>query len=149
MSRISIWKKRSITKRNQIYFFSFPQYISPISEEALMDNEEGIGDEYESDNDNIKEASLRRSARISQPSTRLRDFLSHKVSYPIENFISYENITREYKTYLISIESQKEPNNFEEAIGQPIWCRAMKEELNALEKIKLGNSFRYQVKKNL
>jgi hypothetical protein len=66
----------------------------------------------------------------------LRDFVSHKVSYPIENFISYENITKEYKIYLISIESKKEPNNFEEAIGQPIWCRAMKEYLNVLEKNK-------------
>jgi hypothetical protein len=66
----------------------------------------------------------------------LRDFVSHKVSYPIENFISYENITREYKTYLISIGSQKESNNFKEAIGQPIWCKTIKEELNALEKNK-------------
>jgi hypothetical protein len=135
MNRISIWKNRSITKRNQI-FFSFPQYISPISKETLMDNEEGIGDEHESDNDNIEEAPLRRSTRISQPSTRLRDFVSHKVSYPIENFISYENITREYKTNLISIGSQKESNNFKEAIGQPIWCKTIKEELNALEKNK-------------
>jgi hypothetical protein len=28
----------------------------------------------------------------------------------------------------------KKPNNFEEAIGQPVWCKAMQEELNALEK---------------
>jgi hypothetical protein len=85
-----------------------------------MDNEKGIGDEHESNNDNIEEASLRRSTHISQSSTRLRDFVSHKVNYPIENFILYENIIREYKTYLISIGSQNEPNNFEKAIGQLI-----------------------------
>jgi hypothetical protein len=114
-----------------------------------MDNKEGNRDENESDNENIEEAPLWRSTRISQPSTRLRDFISHKVSYPIENFISYENITREYTTYLISIGSQKEPNNFEEAISQPVWCRTMKEELNALKKTKLGNSSHYQLEKKL
>jgi hypothetical protein len=51
-------KERSIIKRNQIFFFSFPQYTSPISEEALMDNEEGNRDENESDNENIEEAPL-------------------------------------------------------------------------------------------
>jgi hypothetical protein len=45
-----------------------------------MDNEKGIGDEHESNNDNIEEASLRRSTHISQSSTRLRDFVSHKVN---------------------------------------------------------------------
>jgi hypothetical protein len=48
-----------------------------------MDNEEGIGDEHESYNDNIEEAPLRRLTRISQPSTRLRDFYlsQSKLSY--------------------------------------------------------------------
>jgi hypothetical protein len=66
-------------------------------------------------------------------------FISHKVSYPIENFISYENITREYKTYLISIGSQKEPNNFKKPIGQPIWCRA----------VILNNFFNFIILKNI
>jgi hypothetical protein len=53
---------------------------------------------------------------------------------PIENFISYKNITKEYKTYLSAIEKEKEPNNFEEVISQPVWCNAIREELNALKK---------------
>jgi hypothetical protein len=78
--------------------------------------------------------SFRRSTRTSQSSTRLRDFVTYKVTHPIEKFISYENITREYKTYLTSIENKNEPNFFEEAIDQPIWCKAMREELNAVER---------------
>jgi hypothetical protein len=35
---------------------------------------------------------------------------------------------------LISIGRQKESNSFEEAMGQLVWCKAMKEKLNALEK---------------
>jgi hypothetical protein len=126
--------EREINYQEEPNIFSFPQYSSPISEKTLMDNEEGNEDENESDDENIEKAPLRRSSRISQPSTRLRDFISHKVSYHIENFISYENIIKEYKTCLISIGSQKEPNNFEKAIGQPVWCRVIKEKLNALEK---------------
>jgi Reverse transcriptase (RNA-dependent DNA polymerase) len=35
---------------------------------------------------------------------------------------------------LTIIEKEKDPNNFEEAITQLVWCDAMREELNALEK---------------
>jgi hypothetical protein len=40
----------------------------------------------------------------------------------------------QYKDLLTSISNQKEPSNFEEAINQPIWCKAMKEEFYALQK---------------
>jgi uncharacterized membrane protein len=78
---------------------------------------------------------LRRSNRVPQTPIRLQDYVTYKVRYPIENFISYENITPEYKVFLASIENQKEHNNFEEAVNQLIWCEAMKEELDALKKI--------------
>jgi hypothetical protein len=39
---------------------------------------------------------------------------------------------------LTTISNEKEPNNYQEAIDNPVWCNAMKEELKALEKIKLG-----------
>jgi hypothetical protein len=38
------------------------------------------------------------------------------------------------KVLLTSISNKKEPSNFEKIINQPIWCKAMKEELDALEK---------------
>jgi hypothetical protein len=75
---------------------------------------------------------------VPQTSTRLHDFVTYKVQYPIQNFISYDNITLEYKAFLTSIEKQKEPNNYQETITNPVWYKAMQEELKALEKIKLG-----------
>jgi hypothetical protein len=63
----------------------------------------------------------------------MRDYITYKVRYLIENFISYENITKEYNAYLASIENN-EPKSFGEAISQPVWYKAMKEELDALEK---------------
>ncbi|KAJ3705609.1 hypothetical protein LUZ61_009314 [Rhynchospora tenuis] len=39
-----------------------------------------------------------------------------------------------HRTFLSAISQNEEPKNFEEAINQPVWCKAMKEELQALEK---------------
>jgi hypothetical protein len=36
--------------------------------------------------------------------------------------------------FLTSIEKKQEPNNYFEAIKNPVWTKAMKEELKALEK---------------
>jgi hypothetical protein len=44
-----------------------------------------------------------------------------------------KNITKECKAYFTSIKNN-EPNIFQEAISQPVWHKAMKEELDALEK---------------
>jgi hypothetical protein len=79
---------------------------------------------------------LRRSSRIPQPSTRLKDFIICKVQYPIQNFISYDTISSQYLTFLSSINQEQEPNSYLEAQQNPIWCKAMKEELKALGKNK-------------
>ena len=79
-------------------------------------------------------APLRRSSRPTQPSTRLRDFVTYEVQYPIQNFISYKNISSSHNSFLTSISKEEEPNNYHEAINNPNWYKAMKEELRALEK---------------
>jgi Reverse transcriptase (RNA-dependent DNA polymerase) len=104
------------------------------NEEEVGEQEEGNEISQEDVEEEIEEIPLRRSTRVPQTSTRLHDFVTYKVQYPIQNFISYDNITPEYKVFLTSIEEQKEPNNYHEAITKPVWCKAMKEELDALEK---------------
>jgi hypothetical protein len=80
------------------------------------------------------EGALRRSTRPTRPPVRLRDYVSHKVMYPIQEFISYNMVSNQYKAYLTNINNQIEPTSFEEAHKDPIWCKAMEEELQALEK---------------
>lgn len=101
----------------------------------LEENENEIENEYDEEetyqNEEEEEGNqeiipLRWSTRIPQTSTRLRDFITYKVHYPIQNFLSYENITPQYKTYLTSISKEKEPNTYQEAISQLVWCKAMK-----------------------
>jgi hypothetical protein len=51
--------------------------------------EGGISDD---NHDNEEEIKVRRSSRIPRSSTRLRDFITYKVQYLIQKFISYNNI---------------------------------------------------------
>jgi hypothetical protein len=60
--------------------------------------------------------------------------VTYKVTYPIQNFISYDQISAKHKAFLTSLSQQEEPKHFQEALSQPVWCEAMKEELRALEK---------------
>jgi Reverse transcriptase (RNA-dependent DNA polymerase) len=71
---------------------------------------------------------------VPRASSRLRDFVTYKVCYPIQDFIIYDNVAPQYKALLTSISNQKGPSNFEEVINQPVWCKTMKEELDALER---------------
>jgi hypothetical protein len=84
--------------------------------------------------ENDEESRVRRSSRRIQPSSKLRDFVSYKVTYPIQNFISYDQISAKHKAFLTSLSHQEEPKHFQEALSQPVWCETMKEELRALEK---------------
>ena len=85
-------------------------------------------------NENEEQMGVRRSSRTIQPSTKLRDFVTYKVTYPIQDFISYDKISTNHKAFLNSLSKEEEPRNFQEALSQPVWCNAMKEELSALEK---------------
>ena len=68
-----------------------------------------------------------------KPSTGLQDHVTYSVQYPIGNFVSYDNISTEYHTFLTNIEKELEPKNYQESIKSSIWCKAMNEELKALE----------------
>jgi hypothetical protein len=62
------------------------------------------GGENESNEEHAQEAiTVRRSIRETQPPIRLRDYVSHQVMYPIQDFLSYNNISTEYQAYLSQI----------------------------------------------
>jgi hypothetical protein len=77
---------------------------------------------------------LRRSTRQTWASTRLKDFTTYTVQYPIQNYISYKNISKEHYAFVNVISTMAEPATFEEAKQDPKWCKAMDEELHDLEK---------------
>jgi hypothetical protein len=91
-------------------------------------------EENESSKEATQEDNLRRSTRQTQPSIRLRDYVSHQVMYHIQDYISYNNISHQCRVFLSQITNQSEPTMFEEAKISSVWCKAMKEEFQVLEK---------------
>lgn len=77
-----------------------------------LDNIGNLGDEEyneeikEEDNENEEEIVLRRLSKTPQPSTWLRNFITYTVQYPIQDFISYTNISPQYLSFLISISKE-------------------------------------------
>jgi hypothetical protein len=95
-----------------------------IEEQDIIQSEN-----YENDVDNLEEdinennndtnemeignnLELRRTSRVRQPSSRLRDYItSYTVRYPIQNFLSYDKISPSYQAFLTIIEKEIEPKN--------------------------------------
>jgi Reverse transcriptase (RNA-dependent DNA polymerase)/Integrase core domain/gag-polypeptide of LTR copia-type/GAG-pre-integrase domain len=77
---------------------------------------------------------VRRSSRMTQRPTRLNDFVTYSVKFPIEEQIKYDKISKNFCTFLTRIEECNEPTSFEEAKKSEIWTKAMHEELNAMNK---------------
>ena len=84
--------------------------------------------------ENASRQLLRRSPRTFQPSTRLNDFITYSVEYPIEDQVRYNKISKDFFTFLTRIEKPAEPTSFEEANKSETWVKAMSEELNAMNK---------------
>ncbi|KAH7670615.1 hypothetical protein IHE45_10G039500 [Dioscorea alata] len=53
-------------------------------------------------------------------------------SYPIGNFLSYDNLSSGYKAFASSLNDIQIPRNVQEALEQPRWKEAVVEEMNAL-----------------
>ena len=102
----------------------------------ILEENEEQGNHFQVQGD-TNSNTLRRSIRSIRPPQRLQDFVTyHATTYPIENYMSYNNISSNYCAYLSSISNQNEPSNYQEAIENPLWKKAMEEELRALEKNK-------------
>ncbi|KAL0561798.1 hypothetical protein IC582_002241 [Cucumis melo] len=117
------------------------QFLFPSLDDEENPSASSSGGDYEDERNNTEDRQeeegedtiRRRSTRTRQPSTRLRDFVSHQVLYPIQNFINYNKVSPTYQIYLSKLDGNNEPNTYDEAKQQTIWIQAMNEELKALE----------------
>ena len=82
----------------------------------------------------------RRSTRSRRPLIYLQDFdvpnINNSVvstKHSIHSFLNYNSLSKSFKNTILSISSAEEPHNYEEAVQHPLWIRAMKEELKALQ----------------
>ncbi|PKI67935.1 hypothetical protein CRG98_011531 [Punica granatum] len=58
---------------------------------------------------------------------------SSGMSYPIERFIDYSNISNNHKAFIAAIDSDREPTSYRVAVRDRRWWDAMAEEIRALE----------------
>jgi hypothetical protein len=72
------------------------------------------------------------SIRTRQPPSRMQDYVTYNVRYPISKFMSYHRLSPTHSAFLTSISNVHEPKNFKEAQSQPVLQQAMHKELKAL-----------------
>lgn len=89
-----------------------------------------------------------RPVRNRKPPAHLKDYVCHVTIdppqqptptappgtiFPIEDFISYDRLSRTHKAFLASIDAEVEPRSYAQAMKDPRWQSAMAEEIKALE----------------
>ncbi|KAM1078563.1 hypothetical protein ACFX15_025113 [Malus domestica] len=92
-------------------------------------------------------APLRHSSRIRVPPTKLHDYVcptiplppansspsGPRTRYPLSNYLSYQGLSPKYQSFIAQLSTVLEPNSYTEAAKHPHWCKAMDEELQALQ----------------
>ena len=60
-------------------------------------------------------ATMRVSFRTRQASSRMQDYVTYNVKYPISRFMSYHQLSPSYSAFFTSISAVQEPKTFHEA----------------------------------
>lgn len=83
----------------------------------------------------------RRSSRPSKQPSYLVDYhcslihsnpLLTQVKYPLHQFISYDRLSSNFKSFVLNVSSDFEPTNYSQAVPHQRWCEAMRCELQAM-----------------
>ena len=64
--------------------------------------------------------------------SKFQDYAAFTVRYPVSNYLNYSKLSPAYSAFLSGISNDHEPRNFADAQSQPVWRKAMEEELTAL-----------------
>ncbi|XP_074288906.1 uncharacterized protein LOC141614050 [Silene latifolia] len=119
---------------------------------------------------------LGKGQRPKFPNSRLKDYhqpprhpsthmltasSSTETRYPLSHFISYNQFSTKHKCFLAAVTKNHEPSNFRDAMQDPQWKKAMKSEVDALERNKtwtlvdlppnkkaIGSKWVYRIKYN-
>lgn len=121
----------------------------PVTTTAVAptsDNDETLPHEMEGspNNGNMDTSSseiLGRGHRTKRPPAKLADYVAtllHSPSpsvtpYPLDNFLSSQQFSPTYQTYVMAITKGYEPRNYEEAVLDEHWRLAVREEIDACE----------------
>ena len=67
------------------------------------------------------------------PSRPAHYLLADSSNYPISKYVSYQDLSASYQSYLSQVDSVSIPRSAHEALQDPQWVAAMKAEMDALQ----------------
>lgn len=112
--------------------FLFDRIISPQNEPVSNSTSDLTNDIPHSASDlhsnHINESRLRKSERVSQPPSYLKDFHCYNIAnvdvlYPISKSLSYDHFSASRYAYISAITVNQEPNTYKQAVQHPHWLR--------------------------
>jgi hypothetical protein len=86
------------------------------------------------DNNDASESDIRRSSRIRNPPSKFHDYHLYAVNidsdlcnvkYPLSESLSFNSLSGTYHNFILSIDSNAEPNSYAVASQNPKWIEAM------------------------
>ena len=99
--------------------------IDNIQQEDEIQEEVGSEENQEGETQEDEVIEIRRSTRQSKPSSKLKDYITYSVTYPIQDYISYDNVSSEHYAFINALTKFEEPTSYEVAKNDPKWCKAM------------------------
>ena len=85
----------------------------------------------------ITPSPLRKSSRNSRPPVWHKDYVvtagSKKCNYSLASVLDYEGLSPTYQSFFSKFSAETEPSSYLEAVQDPRWIDAMKNEIKALE----------------
>ncbi|GAA0170286.1 hypothetical protein LIER_24583 [Lithospermum erythrorhizon] len=95
--------------------------------EATSDNAEIVDTTTEMDTAPTPTVAPLSLAETTQPSR-------HRIKFSIENYVAYSKFSKAYYHFIAHVTCNLEPRNYKEAVRELGWRKAMKLEIDALEK---------------
>lgn len=117
---------------------SFPASIPPITH-VPFESPSSASTDFDSSPKSLPPG---KPIRITRPPLWLNDYVTivstttstgKEILYPLSDSLSFNRVSHSYHAYLTHLDSYKEPSSYQEAILDPRWITAMKEEVSALE----------------
>ena len=84
----------------------------------------------------VIDSSVGNDDNLDLPNVVRKGVRSCTTQHPIANFISYENLSPNYRVFIANMSTVEIPKTWQEGFKKPEWRKAIDEEMNALKKNK-------------
>ncbi|XP_075077347.1 uncharacterized protein LOC142164075 [Nicotiana tabacum] len=115
-----------------------PSPVPALHEDPIQLHTQNYQVEQLTENPTEPHINQRRSERGRQPPIWMKGFVSLNIHedtpYAISKYIAYDKLNSQYQAYIAKTSTVTEPKAYSEALKDPRWVDAMKDEIEALPK---------------